>query len=268
MGIQITEFIPGVLASTVYPSMPHEAKLHFVRKLALSFDALWRLSVPEKRLIGELKATRENDEIQLSFGPDRHYSLGGPFESVADYLRAKIHGPLELFRKQSGIDEYKERYLQRVTAFVETGMRNMPEGVEEIPVVAIHSDMGLHNIIVSGPEHNDIMAIIDWEFCASAPYASVDSLIEVLFRRWSPNGHREEYPRAEELRHAFWDAIPEWKRWNESEATQIFLEWFRFASFMRAEPLHNYLNIDKETWWSENIRITESFLNKYHCIEL
>jgi len=256
------------LASTVYPSMPNEAKLLFVRKLARGFDALWRLPLPKKRLIGELKATREDDEIRLDVGPDRLYSPSGPFDSVAGYLRAKIRGSLELFRKQNGIDEYKERYLQRVTTFVETGMRNIPEVVEEIPVVPIHADMGLHNIIVSATEYTHIRAIIDWEFCASAPYASVGPLIEVLFRRWSPNGQGEKYLRAEELRRAFWDAIPQWKRWNESKATQIFLEWFRFASFMRAEPVHDYLDIDKETWWSENIRITESFLNNYNCIEL
>ena len=268
MGIQTTRFIPGVLASEVYPSMPHEDKLLLVRKIALAFDVLWRLPLPDKRLIGELKATHENDAIRLYVGPDRHYSLGGPFESVADYLRAKVRGSLDLFRKQNGIDEYKDRYLQRVTDFVETGMLNIPDVVEQIPVVPMHSDMGLHNIIISSTKSPHIMGIIDWEFCASAPYAIVDRLLEVLFRRWSPNGHGKEYACADELRHAFWDAIPEWKRWNESEATKVFLEWFRFASFMKAEPLHEYLNVDKEIWWSENIRITESFLDKYHCIEL
>ena len=73
MGIQITRFIPGVMASLVYPSMSRDLKLRFVGKLALSFDALWRLPLPQKRLIGELKATSTEDRIQLSVGPDRHY---------------------------------------------------------------------------------------------------------------------------------------------------------------------------------------------------
>jgi len=219
----------------VYPSTSRDLKLRFVGKLALSFDTLWRLPLPQKRLIGELKATSTEDRIQLSVSPDRHYSLVGPFDTVADYLRAKIRGSLELLRWQNCIDEYKERYLQRITACLGTGMQNIPE---------------------VGEQFRSFRSTQTWVFIVSS------------YLQWSSNGHGEVYPLAEELRRAIWDAIPEWKRWNESEATEIFLEWFRFVSFMKAEPLDDDLNIDKEHWWSEHIRITESFLNKYHCIEL
>ena len=265
MGIQITRFVPGVMASERYPSMSHEERLLFVRRLALAFDALWQLPLPTDPLIGELKATRDNHTIRLYVGPDRHFSLGGPFSSVADYLRAKIRGSLIAFQKQECIDEYKSRYLKRVTDFVETGMLNIPGAVEQIPIVPIHSDMGLYNVIVSGTNSTEIMAIIDWEFCASAPYAVVDTLVEELFRKWSPNGFGVEFPYATELRKAFWHAIPEWKKWNESEATIVFLEWFQFASFMKAEPAPDELDDEeKDIWWSKNIATTEEFLRKYH----
>jgi hypothetical protein len=264
LGIQITRFIPGVMASECYPSMSHEDRLLFVRKFAAAFDALWRLPLPEKRLIGELRATRDNCTKRLEVGPDRHYSLGGPFSSVSDYLRAKIRGSLIAFQKQECIEEYKSRYLERVTKFVEAGMYNIPTAVEQIPIVPIHSDMGLHNVIVSGTNPTEIMAIIDWEFCACAPYATAEPLIEGLFRKWSPNGFGIEFPRADELRSAFWEAIPDWKKLNESEATKVFLEWFQFASFMKAEPLPDDFDDErKEAWWAKNVATTEGFLQKY-----
>jgi Ser/Thr protein kinase RdoA (MazF antagonist) len=108
-----------------------------------------------------------------------------------------------------------------ITDFVETGMLDIPEVVEQIPIVPIHSDMGLHNIIVSSVKPTQIMAIIDWEFCASVPYVCVDTIVERLFRKWSPNDFGEEYPQADELRSAFWDAIPEWASRSESAATKI-----------------------------------------------
>jgi len=112
-------------------------------------------------------------------------------------------------------------------------MHNIPAIVEHVPVVAIHSDMGPHNVILSPTTPTDIMAIIDWEFVASTPFASLDCVIEMLFRK--PNRFGPEYEHADKLRDAFWGAIPEWKKWNESDATKVFLEWFRFGVFMKAE---------------------------------
>jgi hypothetical protein len=40
------------------------------------------------------------------------------------------------------------------------------------------------------------MAIIDWEFVASAPYASLHRVIEMLFRKSASNGFGAEYPLA------------------------------------------------------------------------
>ena len=135
MGVQITQFVPGVMSGEVYPSMPYEEKLVFLRKLARAFDALWRLHPPGPRLIGELKATMEDGRVSLRVGPDRHYSLGGPFTVVADFLRAHIRGALSGFEKAQGIDEYKERYLVPVRDFVKIGMLNIPEVAETIRVV-------------------------------------------------------------------------------------------------------------------------------------
>lgn len=48
-------------------------------------------------------------------------------------------------------------------------MQYIPAIVEEVPVVAVHADMGPHNVILSTYTTTDINAIIDWEFVASAP---------------------------------------------------------------------------------------------------
>jgi hypothetical protein len=41
----------------------------------------------------------------------------------------------------------KEQFLERIRDFVDSGMHNIPTIVEDIPIVAMHSDMGPRNII-------------------------------------------------------------------------------------------------------------------------
>lgn len=267
LGRQIARLIPGPMANSVYPRMPHEEKLAFVRIMALAFQANWRLPLSKERLIGELCAVQAGDCTVLTVGPDRHYNLGRPFTSVRDYLHAYIGSSLDAFKRPQGIDKYKVRFLQRVTAFVECGMKNISAIIEDVSVVAIHSDMGPHNVIVSPTTHTDIMAIIDWEFVASAPYASLHRIIEMLFREPASNGFGSEYEYADELRDAFWGAIPEWKTRNESKATRVFLEWYQFGLFMKAEWRPDGLDEEeKAVYCGENVRVVEGLLGKYECI--
>ncbi|KAK4085213.1 uncharacterized protein Triagg1_203 [Trichoderma aggressivum f. europaeum] len=128
----------------------------------------------------------------------------------------------------------------------------------------MHADMGPHNIIVSSEKPTEIQAIIDWEFLASAPYASLYREMEMFFRENAPNGFGPEYQRADELREAFWSNIPKWKRWNKSEATQTFLECFRFSLFMKLEWRPDGLpDEEREVYWAENIRGVEGLFDKY-----
>ncbi|KAL8754557.1 MAG: hypothetical protein Q9184_005074 [Pyrenodesmia sp. 2 TL-2023] len=128
----------------------------------------------------------------------------------------------------------------------------------------MHADMGLHNIILSSETPTELRAIIDWEFVASAPYASLYPIIDILFRKRSVNQFGPEYDRADELRDAFWDSIPDWKQWNQSAATKNFLEWFRFGLFMKPEaPLDDMSEGERQAFWQENIRVVENMLNKY-----
>ena len=260
MGRQITRFIPGDMASAVYPRLSHEERLVLVRKMALALQACWRTQLPQPHLIGELLGDPSNG---LTIGPDRHHSLGGPFKTVRDYLRAYLRYSFSALEKQQGIDEYKARYLDRISNFLDRHEHDMPAVVEDIPIVAMHTDMSLHNIIVSSQTPTKIQAIIDWEFVASAPYASQCQIIEMLFREWAPNQFGPEYGRANELREAFWDVIPDWKQWNQSEATQTFLEWFRFGLFMKPEPPGDLPEEEKQSFWQENTRVVEEMLNSF-----
>jgi len=157
-----------------------------------------------------------------------------------------------------------------VKGFVEAGMHNIPEIVESIPVVAQHCDLGPHNVILEAtdadsPMVSDIAAIVDWEFVASTPFMSCTRSIEMLFREFAQNDFGPEFPQAEELRQAFWEAIPKWKAWSEHEATVVYLEWYRFALFLKpAEPDDDIS--EQELWnvfWAENVRVTEGMLRKY-----
>jgi hypothetical protein len=144
-------------------------------------------------------------------------------------------------------------------------MYKIPDIVEEIPIVAFHEDLTPYNMIVSSEDLTHIAAIIDWEFLASALYGFHHIHLETfLIRRWKVNGFGDEYPGADELRHAFWDAIPEWKKLNDSEAVQVLLEWWRFALFLKAESPGEDLSAgDRDRFWRENIRVVEGFLAKW-----
>lgn len=263
-GRQITQFIPGVMADTVYHQLSHEDKLIFVQKMALAYEACWKIQLTEDHLIGELVADMVDDSISLKIEPDRHYGLGGPFSSVREYLRAHIRYILPCLERAEGIDEYKERFLSRIQTFVNNCMHKIPAIVEEVPIVAMHTDMGLHNIIVSAEQPTEIQAIIDWEFLASAPYATIDGLLELLFRRFSENRFGKEYDHADQLREAFWDAIPQWKKWQKSDAVETFLEWWRFGQYMQPQAKNQDLSTEEqEGYWQENIRVVEHLLDKY-----
>ncbi|KAL6919058.1 hypothetical protein FSST1_003084 [Fusarium sambucinum] len=264
MGRQITQLIPGVMCTWVYPSLSHEQKISLLPKVARAFQTCWDIPLPEPRLIGEVITDLVNDELNLRIGPDRHYSLGGPFSSVREYLRAYINASLVSLEKQQGIYEYKALYLTRIRNFVSNSLHNIPHIVEQIPVVLSHSDMGPHNIIVSSEDNTDIKAIIDWEFVTSAPVASSHHILEMFFRQNTPNGFGQEYPRSDELRQAFWDAIPKWKLVYESETTQVFLEWMKFGVLLKPEWRPSTLHASEaEGYWKENIRVVEAMMQKY-----
>ncbi|RFN44525.1 aminoglycoside phosphotransferase [Fusarium flagelliforme] len=263
-GRQITEFIPGVMAETVYPQMPHSDKLQFVRKMALAWRGVWDLPLPSPPRIGELIAEDIDGVVCVSVGPDRHYSLGGPYTSVREWLKARILCAVDSLDRTEGIDDYKEEYMVPIQTFVGTRLDQIPETVEECPITALHVDMGLHNVIVSADDHKDIKAIIDWEFSDSAPFLAAYECLDMLFRYGGPNGFGTEYAQADELRSAFWESIPEWEAHWESQGVKDFMEWFRFALFL--QPRYADKNLSKagqKEFWAENIRVVEGMVKKY-----
>ncbi|KAL7902396.1 hypothetical protein HDV63DRAFT_410135 [Trichoderma sp. SZMC 28014] len=263
-GRQITQFVPGIIAETVYPDMSHADKLGLVRKMALAWQACWDLPLPSPRQIGELIAADNNGSISLTVGPDRHYSLGGPFMSVREWLKARLQHAVASLGRAGGIDDYKEEYMASIQTFVDNRLDQIPQTVEECPIVALHVDMGLHNVIVSADDHKTINAIIDWELCASAPFLAAHTCLEMLFRRGAPSGFGAEYPQADQLRRAFWDTIPKWKAHWESQSAKDFMEWFRFALFMEPEYCSSKMpKAEKMEFWAENIRVVEGMLKKY-----
>ncbi|PTD12893.1 hypothetical protein FCULG_00002891 [Fusarium culmorum] len=264
MGRQITQLIPGVMCSSVYPNLSHEQKISLLPKAARAFQACWDIPLPEPRIIGEVVADLVNGEPNLRIDPDRHHSLGGPFASGREYLCAYINSSLIALEKQKGIDEYKTLYLARIRGIVSNSLHNIPHIVEQTPVVLTHSDMGPHNIVVSSENNSDIKAIIDWEFIASAPFGSLHHILEMFFRKDAPSGFGQEYDRSDELRQAFWDVIPKWKLVYESEPTQVFLEWMKFGLFLKPEWRPNNLPASEaERYWQENVRVVETMLQKY-----
>ncbi|VUC31935.1 unnamed protein product [Clonostachys rosea] len=264
LGRQISLFVPGVLASTIYPDLPHEDKLVFIQKVALAFAASWSISLPDPIMIGGLYATTDSDNIILNVQSERHHGLGGPFPSVREYLESHIKASFRALEKQQGIEAFKMKYLERIGNFVRTRLHKISPIVEDVPIVVLHSNMGPHNIIVSSDEPTTFKAIIGWAFVASEPFLAVHRTVEAYFRRPALNGFGPEYDRADELREAFWKAIPYWTRWGETDAAQVFREWFQFGLFMKPEVRPADLpEAESQAFWSENVRVVEEFLNRY-----
>jgi len=266
--LQITKFIPGgVMAYLAYPEMSHEQRLRFVRNFARAFDSLWNIELPNDTMIGGITATRQGDVTKLSVGSNRQHDIDGPQASVSDFLRAYIRQRVEALDKvpsEEGLDVFKAKYLQPLKSFVESGMPNIPSIVEQVPVVLAHSDMGIHNVIVSAKDPTEIRAIIDWEFVATYPFVWLEHLFENLFRPSSVNGKGPEYPGAAELRKAFWQSMPKWNALKDSEAAQVFREWYRFGMLLKPEPWIEDLSEDgKKSHLAENIKVVEQVLAKW-----
>ena len=266
--IQITKFIPGgVMAYLAYPKMSHEQQLHFVRNFACAFDSLWNIKLPSDTMIGGITATRQGDVTRISIGSNCQHDIDGPQASVSDFLRAYIRQHVEALDKvpsEEGLDPFKAKYLQPLKDFIESGMPNIPSTVEQIPVVLAHSDMGIHNVIVSAKDPTEILAIIDWEFVATYPFVWLEHLFENLFRPPSVNGKGPEYPGAAELRDAFWQSMPKWNALKDSEAAQVFREWCRFGMLLKPEPWIEDLDEDRQKFHlAENIKVVEEVLAKW-----
>ncbi|KAI1736652.1 hypothetical protein F4680DRAFT_451742 [Xylaria scruposa] len=122
----------------------------------------WQIQLLELYLIGELIAHEIGGRVVFSIGPDQHHGLVGPFTSVCEYFRAHIRSSLIALEKQEGIEEYKERFIDRIRDFVDNHLHNSPAVIEDIPIiVAMHADLGPHNIILSSQKFTEIHAVID-----------------------------------------------------------------------------------------------------------
>ncbi|KAF2183435.1 hypothetical protein K469DRAFT_727996 [Zopfia rhizophila CBS 207.26] len=202
--------------------------LHVPPVYPIPKEMKWQKAIGmEHYLIGELITTEIDGWVVLRISPNRHCSFSGPFRSIREYLRAYIKSLLIALEMQQGIKEYKERFLERIKDFVKNRMHKIPTIVEDIPIVAMHADIGLHNVIVSNQTKIKAM----------------------LFRRPAPNGFGPEYYCASELREAFWGTITDWKQ---------------FGLFMKPEWRPKDLPEDEiQDFWRENIRVVESTLDKY-----
>ncbi len=99
--------------------------------------------------------------------------------------------------------------LERIRDLVHSRTHLIPAVVERVPIMLFHADSGPHNIIVGSRAPSGIQAVIDWEFVSSGPFCSAHRILEMLFRKPAINGFGQEHDRTDELRKAFWDAIPE-----------------------------------------------------------
>lgn len=178
-------------------------------KWLLHFKLAGKYPFPRRISLESLSPLRVTDALYPVLGlTDIMVSAGHspPYEAI---LRAHISSSLVAFEKQQGIDDYKTKYLKKIRHFFHTCLHKIPNAVEHLPIATMHYDMGPHNMIVSSDDCSDIKAIIDWEFVGSAPFASLDRTFEMFFRKMAENGCGLEYDHTDELRKAFWDAIPD-----------------------------------------------------------
>ena len=261
--VHFTQFIPGVAGNKLYYNLPLPARIEIVKQIARAFGTIWDLEIDRTAgMIGE--ALVSENPLAISVGPERVDELGGPFSSVTKYLEVWIHHCIRKLEKAHCIEEFQEDVLPSIRQMVKKGL-NIPFQVEEVPIVISHEDMSLDNMIFSLHEPHSLQAIIDWEQVGCMPFAtSVPTYIEPLF--WNDSkGKQNEHNGHQALRDSFWDEIPEWKTHVNSEATRIFLDWYRFGHDIYVSPPINYkpTSEQKREIWKDNTRAALDFLKRY-----
>lgn len=254
--VQVSQFVPGKVGSAVIADLSLEGKLTVAKHMARAFAALWDLPVPGAgKLIGEAIVSPEGT---VSVGPERRYRLGGPFSSVTSFLQAWIKHRVAMLQEQQAIEEYKDKFLSRILRFVESSLNHIPVEVENIKLALVHTDLGPHNMIFSESPTPTLKGVIDWEFVDHAPpLIAIPTLIEPTF----------ELSKSEsgELRQAFWDEIPMWKKAVATKGSRIFLDLYSFGWYLKADALPDR-EADlaaKEQYWEQNARYVETFLEEW-----
>lgn len=269
--LQVTEFVPGTMASHIFKHQPIEDRVPIVRQMARAFAALWELPIKrEHNNIGEAVASsngKPDGSLTITVGPEEQDGVGGPFNSVSSFLRAWILHRLEKLEAQQGIDEYKATQLSSIRQFVQDKLDSrLPKGLDKIPVVLTHGDLGLHNVLISEKPPFEFTAVIDWEFTSCLPFlCAVPRLIEPMLREGLEGQEEALLEAVQPLREVFWNEIPAWRDIMASAEGQTFLEWYEFGLYMKANA---YMKFDASleeriAFWNRNISVVERFLAKW-----
>ncbi|KAK3293904.1 uncharacterized protein B0H64DRAFT_462218 [Chaetomium fimeti] len=267
--LQITEFIPSTMAEGVFKNLSIEDRVPIVRQMACAFAALWELPVlKENNDIGEAIASppgQPNGLLNITVGPEERVGIGGPFNSVSGFLKAWVLHRLEKLEDQDGIDEYQAMFLPSIRAFVHNKLDSrLPEGLDKIPVVLMHADLVLHNVLLSESPPFELAAVIDWESTLCLPFlCAVPPLIERMLQEGLEGEKEPVLIASQPLREAFWNEIPAWKELMTSPEGQAFLEWYEFGLYMVAEAVYMELDASPEermASWERNISVVKRFL--------
>ncbi|KAK3898404.1 hypothetical protein C8A05DRAFT_47272 [Staphylotrichum tortipilum] len=238
--LQVTEFVPGTMADDLFKRVSIEDRALIVRQMARAFAALW-----------ELPVVRADAAIGDAVGPETQDGVGGPFNSVSSFLRAWILHRLAKLDAQNGIDEYKALLLPSIRSFVQDKLDSrLAQAVDKVPVVLMHSDLGLHNVLLSKSPPSPR---------ASPFLCAVPRLVEPMLRQGSDG---EETNR---LREVFGNEIPLWKHEAERPESQAFLEWFEFGLCLKANAYMKFDESPEErmAFWRQNILVVERFLGRW-----
>ena len=133
--------------------------------------------------------------------------------------------------------------LPSIRSFVQVKLDSrLPRGLDKVPVVLMHADLGLHNVLVSESPPFEIAAVIDWEFVSCLPFlCAVPRLVEPMLQGGSGDEERVPPEEVQSLRGAFWNEIPAWNDIMVSPEGQIFLEWYEFGLYIKANA---YMKLD------------------------
>jgi hypothetical protein len=175
----------------------------------------------------------------------------------------------EQLEAQHGIDEYKTMLLPSIRDFVHCKLDSrLPKRLDsKIPVVLMHVDLGLHNVLVSERPPYEFAAVIDWELVSCLPFlCAVPRLTEPMFREGLSDEKGALVEEAiQPLREVFWNEIPAWKGVMASVEGQTFLEWYEFGLYLKANAYMKFDASPEERMasWERNISVVKRFLNKW-----
>lgn len=240
--VQITDSPEGRSGEDIYEKslVSLDDRIRLAKRLARTFQSFWDVKIDRK--IGDMQISGDppnvSTDIEQTADPNHNENASMPFFSVSDFLTD--HMLLNISKKlETGEHCLGREWCSDTLKQLKADYEISPK-VEEVPIV-ISPEMRLSFMTFTSDKPYDLQKI-------NFTHADVDTSPFV----WSFYRIKQNYLEkgletvdSEKVLDAFWDEIPKWKKYFNSQATELFLDWF---NIMLGIMKNNDLQRHREAW--------------------